>query len=225
MYESLSALNFEPIAQLILAAFLGGLIGFEREVFDKPAGFRTHILVCMSSCLIMLVSIHMYDRIEMQGFIRADPGRIAAQAVTGIGFLGAGAIIRYGPSVRGLTSAATLWTTCAIGLAVGARFYLESVTTVALVLLVLVILEKAERSWKLKRKPQVLTLTLKPDPEVFAALHRLMREHGIRLRRMEVHREGQERVEVSCLLLSEGAMDEFLTALPLQPGVLGMEVG
>lgn len=213
----------EPILQLLLAASLGGVIGFEREMFDKPAGFRTHILVCMASCLMMLVSIHMYSRIEPEGFVRVDPGRVAAQVVTGIGFLGAGAIIRYGPSVKGLTTAATLWTTCGIGLSVGARLYAESLFVALMVLMVLVVLEKAERAWKVKRRYRVLTVTLKPDPQVFEKIHRLMLEHKVRLRRMEMNREGENEVEVSFYLLGEQELDAFCAAVASEGGILSAE--
>src|SRR5690349_6767845 len=97
---------------LLLSVVLGGLIGLERELHGHPAGLRTHILVCMGSALITLVSVYSAN---LNG-VRSDPTRISAQIVTGIGFLGAGAIIREGGSIRGLTTAASLWTTAAIGL-------------------------------------------------------------------------------------------------------------
>ena len=96
---------------MVLAIFLGGLIGLEREMKGRTAGLRTHMLVCVGSTLFTLVSVHLS---------RGDPGRIAAQIVSGIGFLGAGAIIREGMNIRGLTTAASIWTTAAIGLALGA---------------------------------------------------------------------------------------------------------
>ncbi len=108
--------------RLVLASVLGGLIGLEREVHGREAGIRTYLLVCLGSALIMVVSEYLFVRYQgtpQSGFIRGDPGRIAAQAITGIGFLGAGVIIRYRDSIRGLTTAACMWVTCAIGLAVG----------------------------------------------------------------------------------------------------------
>jgi putative Mg2+ transporter-C (MgtC) family protein len=115
----------DNLARLSLAAALGGAIGFERELRDREAGLRTHLLVCLGSALFTIVSAYGFREFLTSGdqVIRADPTRIAAQIVTGIGFLGAGAIIRQGISVRGLTTAATLWVSAAIGIAAGAGYY------------------------------------------------------------------------------------------------------
>lgn len=111
--------------RLGLAAVLGGAIGVERELRDREAGIRTHLLVSLGSALFTLVSAYGFHEFLASGdnVIRADPTRIAAQIVTGIGFLGAGAIIREGLSIRGLTTAATLWVVAAIGMACGAGYY------------------------------------------------------------------------------------------------------
>ncbi|MFP4662416.1 MAG: MgtC/SapB family protein [Halanaerobiales bacterium] len=106
--------------KVLLILFLAGVIGWDREKHGRPAGFRTHILVGIGSTIIMIVSIMIY---EYYPNADADPGRIAAQVVSGIGFLGAGTILIQGSSVKGLTTAASLWATAAIGLAVGAGFY------------------------------------------------------------------------------------------------------
>jgi len=109
------------ILRLFISAVLGGLIGIERELHRHEAGLRTHILVSTGSCLIMLTSIHIFD---IYGSVATvDPARIAASVVTGIGFIGAGAIIRYGMAVKGLTTAASLWITSAVGLAIGCGYY------------------------------------------------------------------------------------------------------
>src|SRR5580765_3551808 len=117
--------------RLALAGVLGGLIGLERELREREAGLRTHLLVAVGSALFTIVGAYGF------GGIRTDPTRIAAQVVTGIGFLGAGAIIRQGFSIRGLTTAATLWVVAAVGLAAGAGYYSGAVITTALVLLAL----------------------------------------------------------------------------------------
>jgi putative Mg2+ transporter-C (MgtC) family protein len=109
----------EVLLRLFVAAALGGLIGLERELRERQAGLRTHLLVCVGSALFTLVSAYGFS----DWGVRVDPTRIAAQIVTGIGFLGAGAIIRQGLSVRGLTTAATLWLVAAIGMAVGAGYW------------------------------------------------------------------------------------------------------
>ena len=109
--------------RLAVAAGLGGAVGLERELRERQAGLRTHLVVCVGAALFTLVSAYGFRDVVEQGRIVVDPTRIAAQIVSGIGFLGAGAIIRQGLSVRGLTTAATLWLVAAIGMAVGAGFY------------------------------------------------------------------------------------------------------
>ena len=127
------------LLRLVVAAALGAAIGFERELRDREAGMRTHLLVALGSCLFTLVSAYGFNEFLVQGgaVVRADPSRIAAQIVTGIGFLGAGAIIREGLSVRGLTTAASLWIVAAIGMAAGAGYYEAAIAATALTLLAL----------------------------------------------------------------------------------------
>jgi putative Mg2+ transporter-C (MgtC) family protein len=133
--------------RLLLASLLGALIGLERELHGRPAGFRTHLLVSLGSCLFVVTSIHFYTafgNFSGTGPPGVDPGRIAAQVVTGIGFLGAGAILRERASVRGLTTAACLWVAAAIGLACGAGMYAISVFVTVLALASLLLLKKVE---------------------------------------------------------------------------------
>ena len=129
----------EVLLRLALAAVLAGAIGIEREIREREAGLRTHMLVALGSALFTITSAYGFRDFLVQGgsVVQADPTRIAAQIVTGIGFLGAGAIIRQGVAVRGLTTAATLWAAAAIGLAAGAGYYSAAVMTtiVAIVLL------------------------------------------------------------------------------------------
>ena len=113
----------EVLLRLFVAAALGGAIGVERELRERQAGLRTHLVVCLGAALFTLVSAYGFEGIVSQGLVVADPTRIAAQIVSGIGFLGAGAIIRQGLSVRGLTTAATLWLVAAIGMASGAGYW------------------------------------------------------------------------------------------------------
>jgi putative Mg2+ transporter-C (MgtC) family protein len=142
--------NTELIERLLLAALLGGILGLEREMRNKSAGLRTNILIAIGSALFTLMSIELSDPRT------ADPGRVAAQIVTGIGFLGAGAIMRTDAGINGLTTAATIWVNAAIGVAVGGGEYNLAViaTGVTLaVLLVLVPLEKwMDRRWSIKEK-------------------------------------------------------------------------
>jgi putative Mg2+ transporter-C (MgtC) family protein len=129
----------EIVLRVVLAAVLGGAIGAEREIREREAGLRTHLLVSVGAALFTLVSAYAWEDFSFsaQSGVTFDPTRISAQIVTGIGFLGAGAIIRQGLSVRGLTTAATLWVVAAIGVAAGAGYYWAAVVTTLLVLLTL----------------------------------------------------------------------------------------
>ena len=129
----------EELLRIVLAAGLGAAVGLEREVREREAGLRTHMLVAVGSALFTLVSAYGFSEFFAQTgpVVPVDPTRIAAQIVTGIGFLGAGAIIRQGMNVRGLTTAATLWAVAAIGLASGAGYYSGAIATTVVVLVAL----------------------------------------------------------------------------------------
>lgn len=128
--------NVEIVLRLLLSTVLGGLIGMEREASNRPAGLRTHILVTVGSTLIMMVSIDGFSGISYNGS-GADPSRLAAQIVSGIGFLGAGTILIKGATIQGLTTAASLWVCGGIGIAIGGGYYLGGVATVIIVLFTL----------------------------------------------------------------------------------------
>ena len=130
------------ILRLVSSVLLSGLIGFERQLQRRNAGLRTHILVCLGSCLIMLTSLYVFD--IYNNIVALDPARIAAGVITGIGFLGAGTIIREREGVKGLTTAASLWVVAGIGLAVGCGFYKAALYTTVLSLVVLFFLRYLE---------------------------------------------------------------------------------
>jgi putative Mg2+ transporter-C (MgtC) family protein len=145
----------EVLLRVAVAAALGGAVGIEREIREREAGFRTHLLVSVGAALFTLVSAYGFSdfHYSQRTGITLDPTRISAQIVSGIGFLGAGAIIRQGLSVRGLTTAATLWAVAAIGLAAGAGYYSAAVLTTALVLVSL---------WPLRLVAQPLFTRIRP---------------------------------------------------------------
>jgi putative Mg2+ transporter-C (MgtC) family protein len=154
----------EIVLRVVLAAVLGGAVGAEREIREREAGLRTHLLVSVGAALFTLVSAYAWSdfAFSLDSGVTLDPTRISAQIVTGIGFLGAGAIIRQGLSVRGLTTAATLWVVAAIGLASGAGYYGAAVVTTALVLVTL---------WPLRILTHQLFLRYRPsDPRLFVEL-------------------------------------------------------
>jgi putative Mg2+ transporter-C (MgtC) family protein len=148
--------GWEALLRLAVACGLGAAIGFEREIRDREAGIRTHLLVSLGSALFTIVSAYGFHEFLASGdnIVRTDPTRIAAQIVTGIGFLGAGAIIREGLSVRGLTTAATLWVVAAIGMACGAGYYWPAAAATVLTILAL---------WPLRLLAYRLIEQIKPE--------------------------------------------------------------
>lgn len=167
---SFGAQLWGTVLPLLVAVVFGGAVGVERESANRPAGLRTHVLVCVGSALIMQVSITMWNLARQGGFGAGDPGRIAAQVVSGIGFLGAGTIMREGANIRGLTTAASLWVVSAIGLAIGARMYVEGLATVVLVVLTLKTLSQVERRWISKGGRRTFIIHVTDTPGRLGAL-------------------------------------------------------
>jgi putative Mg2+ transporter-C (MgtC) family protein len=186
----------EALLRIVVAAVLGGAVGLERELRDREAGFRTHMLVSIGSALFTIVSAYAFRDFLVEGgaVVRADPTRIAAQIVTGIGFLGAGAIIRQGLSIRGLTTAATLWVTAAIGMAVGAGYYGGAVITTAVVLISLwplrILAHRATSRFRIQTSTLVVQLPAGASPgPLIDSVERL----GARVKSVEIGHEADRR--------------------------------
>lgn len=137
---------WQIVVRMLVSALFGGVIGLERERHNQPAGLRTHIILSIGSCLAMCVSVNL--AMQFHPLIPSgDPARLAAQVLSGIGFLGAGAILRYGTNVRGLTTAASLWTIAVVGLAAGAGHYIPALSATVLLFLALWILDTVEKRY------------------------------------------------------------------------------
>jgi putative Mg2+ transporter-C (MgtC) family protein len=164
------------LLRLVLAAALSGVIGFEREFHGRAAGFRTHILLCMGSSLVMLTSIHIFDVYVAK--VPCDPARIAAGVVTGIGFLGAGAIIQTRASVRGLTTAASLWVVAGIGLAVGSGLYFGAILTTALTVIALFFFARLEHVMIRHDWYKTIVVEMTDGALQLKAIRGVLSEHG-----------------------------------------------
>ena len=178
--------NFELLGRLLLAAVLGGAIGAERELNDQAAGLRTHMLLTIGACLFTLVSAYGFG-----GGIGTDPSRLAAQVVTGIGFLGGGAIVRHGLTVKGLTTAASIWATASVGVAIGAGSYVLGIGGAVLVVGTLFGLRRVSnllQRWGVSREEYVLATA--PGFDVQRVVD-LVRQEGADLRRLE-HQQDDE---------------------------------
>jgi putative Mg2+ transporter-C (MgtC) family protein len=174
--------RLELLLQLGLATLLGGAIGLERELGGKPAGLRTNILICIGAVLYTKLSMTMAGA-------NADPTRIAAQIVTGVGFIGAGTILHARGAVVGLTSAATIWVVAAIGVALGAGNYPEALGATLLVIAVLQGLGRVERLVARQSTRSHFVVHARPDPTAADELEALIRRSGLDVERVESRRE------------------------------------
>jgi putative Mg2+ transporter-C (MgtC) family protein len=184
------------LLRLVVAALLGGAIGMERELRERQAGLRTHLVVCVGSALFTLVSAYGFHEFLVSGgsLVRTDPTRIAAQIVSGIGFLGAGAIIRQGLSVKGLTTAATLWLVAAIGMASGAGYYSAALFATAGALLTLGPLRIVAYRVVRRYRPEVDRLLVEiPAGGSPGAVLEAIERRGGRVVSLEIAQEGDRR--------------------------------
>jgi putative Mg2+ transporter-C (MgtC) family protein len=213
--------------RLGLAAVLGGAIGLEREVREREAGLRTHLLVSVGSAVFTLVSAYGFADFDygLRTGINLDPTRIAAQIVTGIGFLGAGAIIRQGLSIRGLTTAATLWVVAAIGVAAGTGYYWAAFATTILVLVTLWPLRLLAHRFfaRLRTAEGRLTVDLRPATGA-APLVGVLENAGARLRALQFDEaEGRRRVLADVELGAQSSPERLVAALMDSEDVLAAQ--
>jgi len=189
-----SAYQLTIVLRLGLAVLLGALVGLEREVHGRPAGFRTHLLVTVGACLMTIISEHYFIKYlssDSSSAVRFDPSRVAAQIVTGIGFLGAGVILKEGLAVRGLTTAACLWVAAGIGMAVGIGLYLPALVVTLIALGSLLLMKRIERIFD---KDRYRTLTLKAQSGAldYAQLVKVLRQHEFTVLDYSVERDRKQ---------------------------------
>ncbi len=217
--------SFLPmLIKLLLAALAGGVIGWEREIHGRPAGLRTHLLVSIGSCLMMIISEGIYLKyggLFADGVVRIDPGRIAAQVVTGIGFLGAGVIIKDGMSVRGLTTAASLWIMSGIGMAFGLGMASAGILWTAGASAILIILKKMDH---LFRKDCFLRLTVIADSKsnLYAQLQQIFSDAKVSVTDVEQELNLEEHLSTYVFMITrqQSAIgSEMLVAISALPGV------
>jgi putative Mg2+ transporter-C (MgtC) family protein len=211
------------LLRLSVAALLGGAVGLERELRERQAGLRTHLVVCVGSALFTIVSAYGFREFLVHGgsVVRADPTRVAAQIVSGIGFLGAGAIIRQGLSVRGLTTAATLWLVAAIGMAAGAGYYSAALISTAGALFTLGPLRILAYRLVRRYRPEVDRLLVEiPAGGSPGAVIEAVERTGGRVISLEIAQEGDRRsiavdvelrgVEATAVVADVGEIDGVL---------------
>ena len=211
--------------RLLLAALLGSVIGFERERLLWAAGLRTHMLVCVGSCLIMIVSAYGFTSV-LGPHIILDPSRLAAQVVSGIGFLGAGSIILRNEMVKGLTTAASLWAVAAVGLAVGGGLYYASIAATLIILAILAGLKPLEERFRSRRQAVQFRLEVQQGVMSVAFLREALGWRAARVKQLLVKsHDGAGTDEVTITVTSQSAKDadEMIRLFEGCPAVIGVQ--
>lgn len=204
----------ENLFKVIAAAFAGGLIGFERESKNRPAGLRTHALVCIGASLVMIIPFGIHSSVlNGQSF---DITRLGAQVISGIGFLGAGTIIRNGNSVKGLTTAASLWVSAIIGLTIGAGDYIISISATAIVIFILKVFGTFEHRQTLKNRHMELVILTNDLKSQIGHVNHVVEKFHMKLKKMEVidsHDENHVKIRISVRIpnqiMTEAVVKEF----------------
>jgi putative Mg2+ transporter-C (MgtC) family protein len=218
--------NLDIAARLAMAALFGSLIGLERERLLWAAGVRTHMLVSVGSCLLIIVSAYGFQHALEMPHVVLDPSRIAAQVVTGVGFLGAGSILMRGNSVRGLTTAASVWSVAAIGLACGGGLYFAAGLTTGLILLILVGVKPLEEAYRARVQSAVLHVRSESgvlDPE---AVKRVLGVRGGQIKRMVTMPVEDDLMQTTVHLVRVSRRDirTGLARMREEPGVQSVEI-
>jgi putative Mg2+ transporter-C (MgtC) family protein len=219
--------DLELITRLCLAALLGGAIGFERERLSWAAGLRTHMLVCVGSCLFMIVSAYGFMGVLEHEHVSLDPSRVAAQVVSGIGFLGAGSILLRGEIVRGLTTAASLWTVAAIGLAAGGGLYLAAGSATVIILIILAGIKPLERRYFSSRQKREVMISAERGRLTLHALEKELGPVTSRISTFIVQQQedasNMDDVLIAFSRMSESDFHTLLDKLQRIPGIVKLD--
>jgi putative Mg2+ transporter-C (MgtC) family protein len=202
------ASQWELIGRLVFSALLGSVIGVERERLSWAAGLRTHMLVCVGSTLIMIVSAYGFQEVIREGVV-LDPSRMAAQVVSGIGFLGAGAILARGEVVRGLTTAASVWAVAGIGLAVGGGLYTASIAATVIILIILAGVKPLERRYITSRQQRELIVYAERSALSLDKLHEALGSGSARVKQFIMQQKSGTSLDEISIVLSRATPVQF----------------
>jgi putative Mg2+ transporter-C (MgtC) family protein len=227
------------LLRIVVSVVLSGIIGLERQQKSRPAGFRTHILVALGATTIILLAENMFIHYYYKYGITFDPTRMAAQVVSGIGFLGAGTIIHYGRNVKGLTTAASLWAVAAIGLAVGAGYYAIAATVTAIILITLFVFHFITRKIEENYHIFEIVVSIIDKPKAIGGLNLFMSHERIRILETEylapetdhaAHPTETDnskqiiKIKFVIKMADKGAINKFISDLSTRTGVSGVEL-
>jgi putative Mg2+ transporter-C (MgtC) family protein len=218
--------NWDIALRLVFAALLGSVIGLERERLSWTAGLRTHMLVSVGSALIMIVSAYAFTEVLRDEHVVLDPSRIAAQVVSGLGFLGAGAILLRGEVIRGLTTAASVWAVAAIGLAVGGGLYVAASVATAIILVILAGIKPLEERYHAARQTRDFLLFVTPGQVSIEALSRALGSGPFKIRQfvMQTSQNGDvEEIRIKVVPIAARDVADFMARLRAVPGVQQVE--
>ena len=213
------------LTRVLISFILSTVVGIERETHNQPAGLRTHILISIGATVVMLISIYIPQ--TFTEFQNGDPGRIAAQVVSGIGILGAGAILKFGADVKGLTTAASIWVMAAIGLAIGAGLYSASLIGVAVVLFALTAMDLFEKRIFNERSLRKIDLVVKKKHTDIEACKKIMASHDIQVDSTGFDRninEATDRITFIVSVTRRLDVHQLADALEMIPGTVSVSV-
>jgi putative Mg2+ transporter-C (MgtC) family protein len=211
----------QAIIRLAVAMVLGGIIGYNRELDSQPAGLRTHMIIVAGSCLAMIVSINMGVTLN------SDPARVAAQVIPGIGFLGAGTILRYGLNVRGLTSASTIWSMAIVGLAVGYGQIWISVVATFFILMALTLVNAVEKKFVPTKTLHMITIDAVDKPGVIEAIRAELNLITDKTRTFDLRKsikEGHIRIRVTALTGKNDSLEILVSNISAVKGVRALHI-
>ncbi len=214
------------ILRVLVGAALGAVVGFERERQDQPAGLRTHMILVIGATLAMVLSVNLGFLYARPG-TPADPARLAAQVISGIGFLGAGAILRYGFNVKGLTTATSLWTMAIVGMAVGAGYYLVGVITTALMLIVLTLLNILENRFVRTSISRYISIEADYSKGLVKSIRHIVQEMSDSLLSFNIQKHVKNkrlRIQVVARVSRDQALEELIEVLSDVDGVRNLKV-
>jgi len=214
------------IIRILVASALGAVVGLERERLNQPAGLRTHIILVIGAAMAMVLSVNLGYLFARPG-LPADPARLAAQVISGIGFLGAGAILRYGFTVKGLTTATSLWTMAIVGLTVGAGYYLVAVIATALILVVLVLLNVIEKRFVRTSISRFITIEAGYRKGIVKTIRKGVRKFADDILNFTIQKHVKDkrlRIQVVAKISKDQNLEELIEEISDIDGVRSMKV-
>lgn len=214
------------LLRVLVAAILGAMVGYERERQDQPAGLRTHMILVIGATLAMVLSVNLGYLFARPG-TPADPARLAAQVISGIGFLGAGAILRYGFTVKGLTTATSLWTMAIVGMAVGAGYYLIGVVTTALMLVVLTLLNVLEKRFVRTSVSRYISIDANFHKGLVKSIRQIVEKFSDSLTSFTIQKHVKDkrlRIQIVARISRDQTLEELIESLSDIEGVRNLKV-